>query len=360
MPRISELREGERFDGFFRIREYGERETRNGKKYLDLVLEDRSAALPAKVWEAGEQVLGVIEQGDFVKVRASVESYRGALQLRVQKIRKVIDEDFEEGFRPEDCVEQTPFDIDSMWEEIRQIALACHPLVGEFLISVFDRYEEKFKTWPAALRIHHPYLGGLLEHTLSVTKTCLYLADKYDVSKDLLIAGAMLHDIGKVDELSASGGISYTDEGRLLGHVVLSRDIVRDRAKQFGKLPEEFLLHIEHMILAHQGQLEWGTVKVPMTPEAMLLHYADDIDAKFNLVVRTIELDRGDEPFTSRNSIMQRSFYKVRPFLPLASEGEPGHEPSSVSDPSVSDSSSGDVSGDDLGPPVLDPDSGSP
>ncbi len=358
MPRISELREGEKFDGYFRIREYGERETRNGKKYLDLILEDRSAALPAKVWEAGEQVLGVIEQGDFVKVRASVESYKGALQLRVQKIRKVNDEDFEEGFRPEDCVEQTPFDIDSMWAEIRQIALACHPVVGEFLISIFDRYEEKFKSWPAALRIHHPYLGGLLEHTLSVTKTCLYLADKYDVSKDLLIAGAMLHDIGKVDELSASGGIFYTDGGRLLGHVVMGRDIVRDHAREYGKLPGDFLLHIEHLILAHQGQLEWGTVKVPMTPEALLLHYADDIDAKFNLVVRTIELDRGDEPFTSRNSIMQRSFFKVRPFLPPVSEGESFPGASSVSEPSVSDSSSGDASGDYPGFPAPGSDSG--
>ncbi len=163
-------------------------------------------------------------------------------------------------------------------------------------------------------------LGGLLEHTLSVTKTCVYLAEKYDVSKDLLLAGALMHDIGKLQELSTSEGTFYTDEGRLIGHVVLGRDIVRDHGKNFENLPEEFLLHLEHLILAHQGQLEWGTVKVPMTPEALLLHYADDIDAKFNIATRTIEQDRGDDHFTSRNSIMQRAFYKLRPVVPPAEE----------------------------------------
>ena len=281
MPTVSELKEEERFDSYFRVRQFDERETRNGKKYLDLLLEDRTASISGKVWEIDEQVVGVIESGDFVKVRAAVESYKGILQLRVLKIRKVNDEDFEEGFRIEDCVEQTPFDIDSMWEEIRETALSCHPLVAEFLLSIFEQYEDKIREWPAAQRIHHSYLGGLLEHTLSVTKTCIYLTEKYEISRDLLLCGAMLHDIGKLDELSTSGGFDYTDSGRLIGHVVLGRDIVRDNAKAYGKLPSDFCLHLEHLILAHQGQLDWGTVKVPMTPEALLLHYADDIDAKF-------------------------------------------------------------------------------
>ncbi len=335
MAKISDFELGEKFDGYFRIREFNQRETRNGKKYLDLVLEDRTATIPGKVWEIDEQVLGVVERGDFVKVRAAVESYKGGLQLRVQKIRKVNDDDIEEGFRPEDCVEQTPFDIESMWNEIREIANTCHSLVAEFLVSIFDLYEEKFKTWPAAQRIHHPYLGGLLEHTLSVTKTCMYLADKYDISRDLLLAGAMMHDIGKLNELSISGGTFYTDQGRLVGHVVLGRDIVRDHGKSFGKLPDDFLLHLEHLILAHQGQPDWGTVKVPMTPEALLLHYADDIDAKFNLVTRIIELDRGDESFTNWDSIMQRPLYKLRPWLPL--EESEDVEPEAHDEPAPGD-----------------------
>ncbi|MFP6891645.1 MAG: HD domain-containing protein [Nitrospinota bacterium] len=327
MPNVSDLSTGEKFDAFFRIRDLQKKETRNGRQYLDLVLEDRTGGISAKVWEVEEQVLGVIERGDFVKARAVVESYQGNFQLRIQKIRKVNDEDYEEGFRQEECIEQTPFDIDLMWEEIRRIARTCHPLVADFLISIFGQYEEKFKFWPAAQRIHHPYLGGLLEHTLSVTKTCIYLADKYEVFADLLVAAAMIHDIGKFDELSTSGGIEYTDEGRLIGHVVLGRDILRDHAKSYGELPGDFLLHLEHLILAHQGQLDWGTVKVPMTPEALLLHYADDIDAKFNIMKRAIEMDRGDESFTSRNSIMQRPFYKLRPQLPLAKNEETSADP---------------------------------
>ena len=151
-------------------------------------------------------------------------------------------------------------------------------------------YEEKFKAWPAAQRVHHSYLGGLLEHTLSVTKTCIYLADKYEVCADLLLAAAMVHDIGKLDELSTRGGTEYTDKGKLVGHVVLGRDILREHAKNYSKLPEDFLLHLEHLILAHQGQLDWGTIKVPMSPEALLLHYADDIDAKFNIMKRAASL----------------------------------------------------------------------
>ncbi len=348
MPKIPELKVGEKFDGFFRIRNFDARETRGGKSYLDLTLEDSAASIPGKVWEVESQVVGVVEQGDFVKVRAAVESYKGDLQLRVLKIRKVNDEDYEGGFREEECVEQTPFDIESMWEEIRRIAQSCHPLVAEFLISLFDRFEEKFRLWPAAQRIHHSYLGGLLEHTLSVTKTCLYLAEKYDVSRDLLVAGAMVHDIGKMDELSTSGGTFYTDSGRLIGHLVQGRDIVRDEGRSFGRLPEEFLLHLEHLVLAHQGQPDWGTVKVPMTPEALLLHYADDMDAKFNVMVRAIEQDRGDDAFTSRNPIMARPFYKIRPPLPPVPGGE-GEPPP----PGEEDSAGGEdpLPGDETAPP---------
>jgi len=321
MANVSDLRTGDKFDDFFRIRDLQKKETRNGRQYLDLVLEDRTGGISAKVWEVDEQVLGEIKRGDFVKVRAVVESYQGNFQLRVQKIRQISDEDYEEGFRQEEYIEQTPFDIELMWKEIHGIARTRHPVVAEFLVSIFDRYEEKFKAWPAAQRVHHPYLGGLLEHTLSVTKTCIYLADKYEVCADLLLAAAMVHDIGKLDELSTRGGTEYTDEGKLVGHVVLGRDILREHAKLYSKLPEDFLLHLEHLILAHQGQLDWGTIKVPMTPEALLLHYADDIDAKFNIMKRTIEMDRGDESFTSWSAVMQRSFYKLRPKMSLA-QGE--------------------------------------
>ncbi|MDA1000341.1 MAG: HD domain-containing protein [bacterium] len=316
MATVGGLKQGEQFDGFFRVRQLEERKTRAGKAYLDLLLEDRTGSVPAKVWEVGTQMQGSIERGDFVKVRALAEDYRGILQLRVQRIRAVNQKDYDEGFAPEDCIEQTPFDVEVMWEECRKIAESCHPDVAALLLSVFDTCADKIRTWPAAQRIHHPYLGGLLEHTLSVTKTCLYLADKYEISRDLLVAGALLHDIGKLDELSAATGGNYTVKGRLIGHVVLGRDILRDHAARLGQLPEEFLTLLEHLILSHQGLPEWGTVKVPMMPEALLLHYADDIDAKFNVMRRAILQNQSDEEFTERIPILARALYKLRPYLP--------------------------------------------
>lgn len=327
MPSIEELKVGERFDGFFRLRELDERETRGGKPYLDVVLEDRTGALPGKVWEIAEQVMGQLVRGGFVKVRATPEDYRGTLQLRVERIRPVTDADREDGFREADCVEQTPYDIDVMWEEARRIAQGCHPIVARLVFSVLDEYEERFRAWPASVHIHHPYLGGLLEHTLSVTKTCIYFAGKYDVARDLLVAAALLHDVGKLHELATDAGTYYTSEGRLIGHIVLGRDIVREHARRLGDVPEDFLLHLDHLILAHQGQPEWGTVKVPMTREALLLHYADDADAKFNHVQRAIERDRTEEDFTGRDRVMQRAFYKPLPALPPREDG--GEEPPS-------------------------------
>lgn len=322
MPTIAALKEGERFDSFFRIKERETKLSRAGREYLDLLLEDATGDISAKVWEPATQMEGPVEAGDFIKARAVVENYQGRRQLRVERIRRVNDADRESGFRREDCVPRTPYDIDVMWEEMRRVASARHPLVAAYLTAILDAYEEKFREWPASQHIHHPYLGGLLEHTLSVTKTCLYFADKYEASKDLLVAGALLHDIGKLEELSTEGAAHYTARGRLVGHVAMGRDVALEWARREGvfpegkALPEDFLTHLEHLILSHQGRLEWGAAKIPMSAEALLLHYADDVDAKFNLLRRAVAAGDGDEEFTSRNHTMGRAFYKGDPPLP--------------------------------------------
>ncbi len=322
MAQVAALKEGERFDSFFRVKEYEARLSRAGREYLDLWLEDATGEISAKVWEPSTQVEGIVGAGDFIKVRAVAESYKGQLQLKVERVRRVSDQDYESGFRREDYVRRTPYDVDVMWEETKRIAGGCHPLVAAYLTAILNGYEEKFREWPASQRIHHAYLGGLLEHTLSVTKTCLYLADKYGVSKDLLVAGALLHDVGKMEELSTEGGVHYTARGRLVGHVAMGRDVARDWAGRAGvfpqgeTLPEDFLLHLEHLLLSHQGQPEWGTVKTPMSKEALLLHYADDMDAKFSLVQRVVDESRGEGDFTEMNHTMRRAFYKGGASLP--------------------------------------------
>ena len=310
MAQIKEMQLGEQYDSFFFLRQKLIKETRTGKEYLDLVLEDKTAIIPAKIWEIDSQVFGEISSGDFVKARVSLETYRDQKQLKIFKVRKVKEEDYDEGFDENSCFRKTPFDIDEMWEEIRDISAECSLKVSELLVSILDEFSERFRVWPAAVRIHHAYVGGLLEHTLSVTKTCLYFVEKYDISRDLLVCAAILHDIGKLEELSKDSGAEYTEKGQLIGHIVLGRDIVRKFASEVPDFPEDFLLLLEHLILSHQGQTEWGTVKVPMTLEALLLHYADDIDAKFNHVSNFILDDESEGLFTRRNAIMSRAFLK--------------------------------------------------
>tara|TARA_Y100000588_G_scaffold390896_1_gene497718 strand:- start:2478 stop:3437 length:960 start_codon:yes stop_codon:yes gene_type:complete len=310
MTKIKEMELGEQYDSFFFLREKLIKETRTGKEYMDILLEDDTATISAKIWEIDSQVFGEISSGDFVKARVSLETYRDQKQLKIFKVRKVKEEDYNEGFDETSCFKKTNFDIDEMWDEIRDISSGCSPKISELLISILDKFSERFRVWPAAVKIHHAYVGGLLEHTLSVTKTCLYFVDKYEISKDLLVCAAILHDIGKLEELSKKSGAEYTEKGQLIGHIVLGRDIVREHASEIPDFPEDFLILLEHLILSHQGQTEWGTVKVPMTLEALLLHYADDIDAKFNHVSNFILDDESEGFFTRRSAIMNRTFLK--------------------------------------------------
>ena len=315
MTQIKEMELGAQYDSFFFLREKLTKETRAGKEYLDLVLEDKTAVISAKIWEIDSQVFGQITSGDFIKARVSVETYRDQKQLKIFKVRKVIEEDYNKGFDENSCFKMTPFDIDEMWEEIRNISYECSPKVSELLINILDEYSENFRVWPAAVKIHHAYVGGLLEHTLSVTKTCLYFVEKYSISRDLLVCAAILHDIGKLEELSKERVVEYSEQGQLIGNIVLGRDMIRKKASEISDFPEEFLLLLEHLILSHQGQTDWGTVKVPMTLEALLLHYADDIDAKFNHVSNFILDDEGEGLFTRRNAIMNRAFLKNQKYL---------------------------------------------
>ncbi len=310
MTQIKGMELGEQYDSFFFLRQKLRKETRAGKEYLDLVLEDKTAMIPAKIWEIDSQVFGEISSGDFVKARVSLETYRDQKQLKIFKVRKVKEEDYDDGFDENSCFRKTPFDIDEMWEEIRNISAECSPKVSKLLISILDEFSDHFRSWPAAVRIHHAYIGGLLEHTLSVTKTCLYFVEKYEVSRDLIVSAAILHDIGKLEELSKDSGAEYTERGQLIGHIVLGRDIVRKFASEITDFSKDFLLLLEHLILSHQGQTDWGTVKVPMTLEAILLHYADDIDAKFNHVSNFILDDESEGLFSHRNPIMNRVFFK--------------------------------------------------
>ena len=177
--------------------------------------------------------------------------------------------------------------------------------------SWYEENEKKIKMYPGAMRIHHEYIGGFLEHTLSVARTCDYFSGKYgEVNRDLLIAGAILHDIGKLKELSVSNITEYSEEGNLIGHIVLGSDMVKEKARKIEDFPEDKLIQLDHIILSHQGNMEWGSPKPPMTIEALILHYAEDLDAKVNIFKRAVKKDREEGKFTQKDPLLGRVLFK--------------------------------------------------
>jgi 3'-5' exoribonuclease len=257
--------------------------------------------------------------GEFYKLRAAYRDSSYGPQLEIRKIRPVTPEDKADGFDELMCVPRSRFDPQERYEQLFQIAeqQIQDAAVSKLVTHILTTHQAALLTLPAATWHHHAFLGGFLEHVLSVTKNALALADRYyeeyahlqpPLARDLVIAGAILHDIGKLQELSVgSAGAAYTPAGELIGHIVLGRDILRAAAQE-SPVDEETLLRLEHIIISHQRTAEWGSPKPPMTPEALLVHYADDIDAKFHMLVAALP-EPGDAPLTtSRNPLHQKVF----------------------------------------------------
>ncbi len=306
---VADLKPKEHINGFFRISFIQVKETRGGKPYLDLKLKDKTGEIQAKVWDYGDGE--DLTRGDFVAVAGQVELYQETPQLVLKKIRRVTEEDRAYGFKEDHFEERTAYDVEAMWSEIVGIGETFSAPIKDLVLELLSGHREAFCRAPASQYHHHPFVGGLLEHTLSVTRTCLYLAEKYPVRRDLLLAGAILHDIGKLKELSFEGETHYTTSGRLIGHIIQGRDMVREKAKEIPDFPEEDLVELEHLVLSHQGRPEWNSPRVPQTLEALALHYADDLDAKVQIFERAVERDRGAEPFTPRHRSLDRQIYKT-------------------------------------------------
>lgn len=283
-PALDEVAEGERLVACYCVASKQLGRTKNDKPYLRLQLCDRSGEIEGRVWDDAERVHDRVAEGDFVGVRGRVESFRGQRQLKVEEIAPldVAAEDLEL-FLP-----RTKHDLDRLESELDAlIASVEDPALNALLERLLGRDSETgraFRRAPAAKRNHHAYIGGLLEHTVSVAWVCSALARHYGAAldRDLLVAGALVHDIGKTREIGIAGGFPYTDEGNLLGHIVLGIQMVRDAAREVPELTEQRALLLQHLVASHQGKYEWQSPKVPMTLEALLLHYVDDLDAKMH------------------------------------------------------------------------------
>jgi len=244
-------------------------------------------------------------------VRGEVDEFQGMLQLRVFKLRKcAADEVFLEDFLP-----KTTKDVESMFHELETIAYGIrHPFLRKLAESFFqdEEWARKFKLAPAAKAVHHVYLGGLLEHTLSVVQLVLLISPRYKgVDQDLLLAAAVFHDMGKISELSFERSFDYTDPGRLLGHITLTLEMLDPKIRSIPDFPENLALLLKHLILSHHGQYEFGSPKLPMTLEALLLHHLDDLDAKMNAVLALLEKEKENPSrWTTYYKLLERFIYK--------------------------------------------------
>ncbi|AKU90453.1 3'-5' exoribonuclease YhaM family protein [Vulgatibacter incomptus] len=288
---VKDVEAGRRAEGVFLVARKQQATGKNGKVFLKLLLQDKTGQLDARVWNTTDEVLGAFEAGDRVEVGGQVGSFQGRPQLTVEKIEKSLAELDPADFAFEaPAVEAPAAERDGAFQALRgELHRVSDPHVRALLLSFVDDpgIASKLRRAPAAKEIHHAYPGGLLEHILSCVRLAGRLADQYPMAdRDLLIAGAFLHDIGKVSELSYDkGATGYTDEGRLIGHLVMTATWIAERARAITGFPKELELHLVHMVLAHHGRLEYGSPKLPMTLEAFLVHALDEIDSRVNAML---------------------------------------------------------------------------
>jgi 3'-5' exoribonuclease len=297
--------------GFFLCTQKDVRQGRTGDLFISLTLQDKTGLIKGRIFNEAARLREEFDSGDFVKVQGRTDLYNGRVQLLVERIRRVNpDQDAPQGFREEDCVLSAARPVEEMWAELD--ALIDHvqdPSIRELLKRVTLKHGEKLRIWPAAQTVHHAYRGGFLEHILSVTRSALMLGTAYGASKDLLTAGALLHDIGKLEELSYDRATSYSREGNLVGHVTLGAIMVREAMNGIPDFPDILRAQIEHMIVSHHGHKEFGAPVEPMTIEAMILSAADDLDAKINQVRAALAED-GDGEFTAYHSRLGRVLWR--------------------------------------------------
>lgn len=253
---------------------------KSGKEYVSLILQDKTGTIDAKIWDFNCEI-GPYEAMDFVHIDARVTSFQDALQLNISKIYKCREGEY----YPEDYFPKTGKDIEEMYQKIKKYISSIKDinlrLLAESFFVTDEKFVKKFKSHSAAKSVHHSFIGGLLEHTLSVVNLCDYYAANYPIiNRDLLISAALLHDIGKMEELSAFPRNDYTDKGQLLGHIFIGANMVSEKIKEMVCFPDKLASELIHCILAHHGELEYGSPKKPATVEAMALHFADNTDAK--------------------------------------------------------------------------------
>ena len=311
MRYINTLREGETIRNIYLCKGKRSEETRNGKPYDNLILQDKTGTLDGKVWDPNSGGIADYDEMDFIEVFGDVVSYNNNLQLNIRQIRKA----YEDEYVAADYMPTTEKNTEEMYKEllgyIKQIKNTYLRQVVEFYFVKDEKFIKKFKAHSAAKSVHHGFAGGLLEHTLSVVKFCEYMAGAYPIlKKDLLYAAAICHDIGKVKELSSFPENDYTDDGQLLGHIVIGVEMVSDAVRTIPGFPEKLAGQLKHCIIAHHGELEYGSPKKPALAEALALNFADCADAKMQTLTEIFK-EKNTNDWLGYNRLFESNLRKT-------------------------------------------------
>ena len=315
---------------------------KTGEPYLALTLGDRSGQLEAKMWDNVEEVLDAFEQDDFLKIKGLINKYKQRFQLTIHKLRKLGDTEIDFS----DYLPKTTKDIGELWQALTNfVASIQNPHLRSLVASFMSDPEiaAAYRNAPAAKTLHHAYIGGLLDHVVSLFRSCDLVCRNYpQINRDLLLTGAFFHDIGKIHELTYNRSFSYSTKGQLLGHMIIELEMLQAKLALHPDFPDELKTLVEHLIISHHGQYDFGSPKLPMFPEALMLHYLDDLDSKMEAMRAHFERESSlDSPWTSYNASLGRPLLNTEKFLAPKKSAPPADE--TTDEPSTSVEGSDDA-----------------
>jgi len=312
---VSDLGTEQTITTFFLVHEKEIRNTRDGKAYLRLELGDRSGTIEARMWDQFEAIAKDVGRDDFVKVNARVEIYRNKPQLSLQQLRRAKPEEVDLA----DFLPHTKEDVGKLWAQLLEYANSIeNPWLNKLVNGIINdpATAARYKRAPAAKVMHHAYLGGLLEHVIGLCGLAKQVVAHYpELNADLLLTVAILHDVGKLDELCYDRAIGYTTEGQLLGHIVMELETVSKAMDSIEGFPPNLKAVVQHLLISHHGQYEFGSPKLPMIREAMVFHYLDDMDSKMAAVRAALVTESGDDEWSAYSAALGRKFLKLDAFL---------------------------------------------
>jgi 3'-5' exoribonuclease len=313
---VSSLQDGQAVTSLFLVREKEIRTSpRTGSSWLQLELSDRTGTISAKMWENFTAIVSTFDRDDVVQIRGRVKLYNGQKELALEAVIPSAEHDYELA----DFLPHTKYDVEELYSKLRAaVAQMTNPYLQRLLTSFIadPAIAPKLKRAPAAMTMHHAFIGGLLEHIVSLIGLARAISEHYrELDADLLLTGVVLHDIGKIEELRYERGIEYSTEGRLLGHIMIGAGMVHERIKAISGFPAPLAVLVEHLILSHHGTHEFGSPTLPQVREAVALNFIDDFDSKMAAMSATIDSISGDDEWTGRNPSLRRALLHGAKYL---------------------------------------------